>query len=134
MHCAMRILRARSLRQAWVYAADHRGHGATAGTPSQVAYFSDEDGGFMLAVKDMALLVKPYTRGNEGLPVFIFGHSMGSSLVRVLAAHDGKTLAGVILTGTGRISAACRPGSVLARCIMAVFGDAIDRLAARHRV
>jgi len=106
-----------------VYAADHRGHGATAGTPLQVAYFSDKDGGFMLAVKDIALLINRIQEEKKGLPVFIFGHSMGSSLVRVLAAHDGKALAGVILTGTGRISAPLAAlVRFLARCIMAVFG------------
>ena len=66
-----------------VYAADHRGHGATAGSPKNVAYFSDSKNGFKHVANDMALLTKRIRGENEGLPVFLLGHSMGSLLSRV---------------------------------------------------
>jgi alpha-beta hydrolase superfamily lysophospholipase len=85
-----------------VYADDHRGHGKTAGTPGDVAYFSDNDGGFDLAVEDMRTLTGIIKSENPGLPVFLLGHSMGSLLSRIYASRYGSELSGLVLTGTGR--------------------------------
>lgn len=89
-----------------VYAADHRGHGKTAGSLENVAYFSDSKGGFDLAVEDMHALTSIIKRENEGLPVFLLGHSMGSLLSRLYASRYGGELAGLVLTGTGRANPA----------------------------
>lgn len=85
-----------------VYANDHRGHGKTAGSPENVAYFSDNDGGFSLAVDDAHQLTQTIKEENEGLPVFLLGHSMGSLMSRVYAAKYGSDIDGLLLTGTGR--------------------------------
>ena len=116
---------AKTLAQAGysVYAADIRGHGATAGAPEKVAYFSDKNGGFMQAVDDMAVLSALLRGENPGLPVFLLGHSMGSLLSRVYAAKHGDGLSGVILTGTGRVSPPLIViVRILARCVMVLFG------------
>lgn len=89
-----------------VYAADHRGHGKTAGSPENAAYFSDAKGGFDLAVADMHELTAIIKRENKGLPVFLLGHSMGSLLSRVYASRYGGELKGLVLTGTGRANPA----------------------------
>lgn len=88
-----------------VYASDHRGHGKTAGSPENVAYFSDHNGGFGLAVLDMHTLTELIKTENPGLPVFLLGHSMGSLLSRLYAAKFGNELKGLVLTGTGRADA-----------------------------
>ncbi len=88
-----------------VYAADHRGHGKTAGVPENVAYFSDSKGGFDLAVEDMRALTGIIKEENA-LPVFLLGHSMGSLLSRVYASRYGGELSGLVLTGTGRANPA----------------------------
>lgn len=85
-----------------VYAADHRGHGKTAGSPDNVAYFSDGDGGFGLAVEDMHALTGIIKSEHPELPVFLIGHSMGSLLSRLYASRYGDELKGLVLTGTGR--------------------------------
>lgn len=85
-----------------VYAEDHLGHGKTAGSPEAVAYFSDKDGGFGLAVEDMHTLAGIAKAENPGLPFFLMGHSMGSLLSRIYASKYGKELDGLVLTGTGR--------------------------------
>lgn len=87
-----------------VYADDHRGHGRTAGTPDNVAYFGDSDGGFSAAVDDLHVLTQRIREENPNLPVFLLGHSMGSLMSRVYASRYGTELAGLILTGTGRVS------------------------------
>lgn len=106
-----------------VYASDHRGHGKTAGSPENVAYFSDSDGGFDLVVSDMHMLTERIKEENKGLPVFLLGHSMGSLLSRLYAARFGNELKGLVLTGTGRAD----PGLIaFVRCLtklnMKMFG------------
>ena len=106
-----------------VYACDHRGHGKTAGSPENTAYFSDHDGGFDLAVSDLRILTERIKKENPGLPVFLLGHSMGSLLARVYASRYGNGIDGLLLTGTGRAS----PPLLwlvknAARLMMALFG------------
>lgn len=88
-----------------VYADDHRGHGKTAGNVENAAYFSDKKGGFSLAVDDLYGLTQLIRKENPGLPIFLLGHSMGSLMARVYASRYGSELKGLILTGTGRVSA-----------------------------
>lgn len=106
-----------------VYAQDHRGHGKTAGAVENVAYFGDGSGGFSKAVDDLHILTQLIREENPGLPVFLYGHSMGSLMARVYASRYGSELKGMILTGTGRVSApliALVRG--MARVIMALRG------------
>ena len=88
-----------------VYAEDHLGHGKTAGSPDKVGHYSDRDGAFLKIVEDMHTLELRMREENPDLPVFLFGHSMGSLLSRVYAAKYGSGLAGLVLTGTGRVAA-----------------------------
>jgi len=106
-----------------VYASDHRGHGRTAGSPQNTAYFSDRDGGFDLAVSDMRILTERIRKENPGLPVFLLGHSMGSLLARVYASRYGNDIDGLLLTGTGRAAPPllCIVKNT-ARLMMALFG------------
>lgn len=106
-----------------VYAADLRGHGATAGKPENVGYFSDTNGGFSLVVDDIFKISELIREENPGKALFLLGHSMGSLLCRVYAARYGKGLSGVILSGTGRISVSLiAVVRLLARCVMAFYG------------
>jgi len=82
-----------------VYGNDHRGHGKTAGSLENVGYFADEDG-FNVVVDDMKLLTDTIKVENPGLPVFLFGHSMGSLLSRTYITRFGDDLKGVVLSGT----------------------------------
>lgn len=106
-----------------VYAADLRGHGATAGKPENVGYFSDASGGFSLTVDDVHLLTGHIREENPDIPVFLLGHSMGSLIARVYAARYGEGLAGFVLSGTGHVSPPLVTiGRFLARCVMALSG------------
>lgn len=110
-----------------VYASDHRGHGKTADGAENVAYFSDKDGGFSMAVDDMYALTTQIKQENEGLPVFLLGHSMGSLMSRVYASRYGKELDGLVLTGTGRTS------SVLISIVQALAKRDMKKNGRKHK-
>ncbi|MBT3312632.1 MAG: alpha/beta hydrolase [Desulfobacterales bacterium] len=83
-----------------VYASDHRGHGKTAGSKEEIGYFADTKG-WNKVVDDMQELTTTIKKENPDLPVFIFGHSMGSFLLRNYIYLYGDLIHGAILSGTG---------------------------------
>lgn len=82
---------------------DHLGHGKSVSDPKTQGYFG-EHGGWELVVGDMRKLYERLKEQYFSLPIFIFGHSMGSFLTRtyIIRYHDGPD--GVILSGTGQQS------------------------------
>ncbi len=82
-----------------VYANDHRGHGKTAGDIDNLGHFADENG-WKLVVEDMQNLTDRIKENHPELPIFLFGHSMGSLLSRDFISKYGDELKGVILSGT----------------------------------
>lgn len=83
-----------------VYGNDHRGHGRTANSLESLGYFADNDG-WNLVVEDMYKLTNMIKNENIQLPIFLFGHSMGSFLSRSYIQRYGNEINGVILSGTG---------------------------------
>ncbi|MGM7685068.1 alpha/beta hydrolase [Cytobacillus sp. Hm23] len=83
-----------------VYGNDHRGHGHTANNEEDIGYFADTNG-FDLVVADMFRLTNLIKEQHEQLPIFLFGHSMGSFLSRRFIQLHGEEITGVILSGTG---------------------------------
>lgn len=103
-----------------VYAHDHRGHGATASKDDH-GFWADRDG-WATVVRDMSSVTEFAQAEHPGVPVVLFGHSMGSFLSRAYTAEHGARLAGLILSGT-----AGDPGPV------ATVGKAVAGLQARVR-
>nr|WP_148347912.1 alpha/beta hydrolase [Bacillus rubiinfantis] len=87
-------------QQIFVYGNDHRGHGNTGKMNNNPGYFADEDG-FEKVVQDMAALTDIVEQDYPNVPIFLFGHSMGSFLSRRYIQLHGERLCGVILCGTG---------------------------------
>ncbi len=83
-----------------VFANDHRGHGKTADSEEDLGHLSDEKG-WKLTVEDMYRLTNIAKEKFSEVPLFIFGHSMGSFLTRDYISKYGKDTEGVILSGTG---------------------------------
>jgi alpha-beta hydrolase superfamily lysophospholipase len=81
-----------------VYANDHRGHNRTAGTLEQASMAGPD--GWNGIVKDVKQLTGIIKEENPGLPVFLFGHSMGSLIVQQYIQEWGKEIKGIILSGT----------------------------------
>ena len=82
-----------------VYGNDHRGHGQT-GKKHGIGYF-DEVNGFDKATNDLLTITEEIKINHPTLPIFLFGHSMGSFLVRNYLLKQSSHLSGVILSGTG---------------------------------
>lgn len=77
---------------------DHIGHGASIGKNGP-GYFADRDGWDCL-VRDARQLTILIRGRYPSLPVYLFGHSMGSFVAREYITRY-RDLAGVILSGTG---------------------------------
>ena len=83
-----------------VYADDHRGHGKTAPGKDDLGFFAEQDG-WNRAVRDFELLRERIVEEHPKRPVFLLGHSMGSLLAQSYVAEHGRSLAGLVLSGTG---------------------------------
>lgn len=81
-----------------VYAEDHRGHGRT-GEAATLGYFADDDGWGKI-VEDMDAVTRHAVAEHPGLPVVLFGHSMGSFLARDYVVRHGGGLSAAIICGT----------------------------------
>ncbi len=83
-----------------VYAHDHRGHGKTAGSVDKLGFFAETDG-WAKVLADMRMITKHIVGENSDIPVFLFGHSMGSFFTRNYIAEYTDLVHGAILSGTG---------------------------------
>ena len=105
-----------------VYGHDHRGHGLTAETKSDLGYLRDDEG-FEWLVQDLYELIKKSKAENEGLPIYLFGHSMGSFVSQRFIELHGNEIDGVILSGSnGEPIKAVRLGIYVARLEMKKYG------------
>lgn len=86
-----------------VFGNDHRGHGRTNSNSDGTICFA-EAAGFDKVVADMRALTGIIQAEYPGLPIFLFGHSMGSLLTRRYIQLYGSDLAGAILSGSGVFS------------------------------
>ncbi len=82
-----------------VYANDHRGHGLTAGTFEETGYFADKNG-WEIATDNVHQLTEIIKTENQGIPLFMIGHSMGSLLARNYISKYPNEINGLILSGT----------------------------------
>ena len=81
-----------------VYANDHRGHGKTAGQIEKLGDLGAD--GFNSMVVNMQQLFQIIKVENTDLPIFLFGHSMGSFLVQRYICLYGSELKGAIISGS----------------------------------
>ena len=81
-----------------VWAPDHRGHGKTAPVSGGRGWFAARNG-FPRVVDDLKEIRDRMAAERPGLPVFLLGHSMGSSLARYYMVLYGEDLAGCALSG-----------------------------------
>ncbi len=82
-----------------VVAEDHMGHGGSVGEGDIQGYFI---GGWFRAVQDTYRLLCNTHMDYPDVPYFLFGHSMGSFMVRtLLAKYPNSGISGAVLSGTG---------------------------------
>jgi alpha-beta hydrolase superfamily lysophospholipase len=81
-----------------VYGYEQLGHGRTAGADG--LGFVARKGGPKLLVEDVRAMAARVRRENPGLPLILYGHSMGSLIARSFLAQYGRDADAAILTGT----------------------------------
>lgn len=82
-----------------VYINDHRGHGKTAKTIENVGHLAEKEG-FRCLVEDMYTLTNIIKKENGKLPIYLFGHSMGSFASQRYIMDYSDNLSGLILCGS----------------------------------
>lgn len=83
-----------------VYGHDHRGHGASVDENTPLGHFGDQDGwGNVLG--DLRVVQRWVRDRHPQASVFMFGHSMGSFVVRSYLLDHADTLAAAIISATG---------------------------------
>lgn len=105
-----------------VYGHDHRGHGLTARTKEDLGYISDNEG-FDWLVRDLYELISNAKQENKGLPIYLFGHSMGSFVSQRFVELHGKDIDGLILSGSNGEPTKLTPfGILISRLEIKLFG------------
>lgn len=78
---------------------DHRGHKLSLSSGEDPGHFADRDG-FVLMSGDLLTGLASWRLENPGLPVILFGHSMGSFLVQHILPEAGGHFEMAILSGS----------------------------------
>ncbi len=104
-----------------VCGSDHIGHGESVSSPDGRGALPENGANIM--VTDLHTLRSIMTvKYPEGTPYFLFGHSMGSFVVRAYLARFGAGLSGAIICGTGQQPA-----------IVSKFGGLVARNIGRRK-
>lgn len=105
-----------------VYGHDHREHGLTARTKEDLGYIADNEG-FDWLVRDLYELISNAKQENKGLPIYLFGHSMGSFVSQRFVELHGKDIDGLILSGSNGEPTKLTPfGILISRLEIKLFG------------
>jgi alpha-beta hydrolase superfamily lysophospholipase len=104
-----------------VYVPDHRGHGRTAGGDDRLGWAGA--GGWSGMLRDLDRLAGLARERHPGVPLILFGHSMGSVLAQRFAQLHGDQLAGLILSGTFGAARNIGAGIAVASVLRLLCGD-----------
>lgn len=99
---------------------DHLGHGDTA-APEEYGWFADRNGREYV-LKDLKAMNDQLHARYPGLPLVLYGHSMGSFFARWYAEVYPDSISGLVLSGTGGPRALNRAGMVLSGAIAGLRG------------
>lgn len=99
---------------------DHRGHGKSLRKQEDLGYFYDHGGPYL--VKDLHQISREIRRRYRDLPLFLFGHSMGSLAVRVYLKYYDSEIDGLIVSGSPSRNPMTDPALLMIRLMAAVRG------------
>lgn len=100
---------------------DNRGHGESVKEADDIGYcYDSKEKGF---IEDIYLITKRIRKEFPGLPLILYGHSMGSLAVRAyLRTHD-DAIDGLIISGSPSYNYGVVPGKLLVQIYSLIFGD-----------
>ena len=110
---------------------DHRGHGASVLSSDDLGYMYE--GGYVGLVRDTHEITKDIKKyaakltGRENLPLTLFGHSMGSMVVRCYIRKFDKDIDKLCVVGCPSKQAGMKAGVMLIRAMERICGEK-DRL------
>ena len=99
---------------------DHLGHGESA-APGEYGHYGEPGGRYYL-LQDLHRMNEHLHQEFPGLPVFLYGHSMGSFYARWYAERWPETIAGLIISGTAGPQLLHTVGQGIATVLAAVRG------------
>ena len=106
-----------------VCAEDHIGHGRTAQGAEEYGHMPAK-GGKDILIADVERLRAQVSKCYPDVPYIMYGHSMGSFIVRAYLARYGQGLAAAVLSGTGNVPAGMsKMGRGLARFLASTRGE-----------
>lgn len=111
---------------------DHRGHGKSLFADGGLGYFG-RDGGKAL-VDDLHQITLELRKQHPGLPLFLYGHSMGSLAVRAYRNHYGQDIDGLIVCGSPGYNPARKAGRMLLSAMSLLHGEKYVSRTARNLV
>ncbi len=99
-----------------VFGHDHIGHGESS-DPENYGFFG-ENNGYRHLVADLHRMTEIVKEKYPDLPLFLFGHSMGSFVARLYLSHFAHELDGVILCGTSGPNPLAKTGIAAASAVI----------------
>lgn len=108
-----------------VSADNHIGHKGSVASDDDLGYFADHDG-WKYLVEDEKKLTDLMREKYPHLPVFLYGHSMGSFIARAYLTRYADTLSGAIICGSAGSNPMLGMGKKMAAFLRKIKG-------ARHR-
>lgn len=103
-----------------VFGNDHIGHGESSES-EQYGFFGEENG-YQYLVSDLHRMTSIVKEKYQKLPVFLFGHSMGSFAARLYLSHYGEELRGAILCGTSGPNPLAKAGTIVTSAAIRLKG------------
>ena len=100
---------------------DHLGHGESVNTNEDLGFFADVDSPSDYLIEDMHKLRTTIQKENPDVPYFMFGHSMGSYMLRKYLSVYNDNLRGAIICGTGFSPEKVTKMGIMATKLMKVF-------------
>lgn len=100
---------------------DHRGHGKSVVSNNDLGYFHDKNGTYL--IEDIHTLCQLMKQQYPDVPYFLFGHSMGSLLVRCFCKRYDDEIDALVVCGSPSENKAAKAGKLLVKAMEKVKGE-----------